>query len=82
MSQAEVASALGKSRAWVSLYEEGRIQRISEGDRDTISRLVGLDEPAAGRRPLVTMPEDELEEMLVRAAEMGATLALRRGRRS
>lgn len=78
-TQAQVAAAIRKSRPWVSQFENGEIKRLSEEDRHAISVALDLDRT---QRPLVTMDERALEELLVKAAEMGAEIALSRTRRA
>ena len=77
-SQAQVAEAIGKSRPWVAYFEAGKIKRLSEADRAALTTV--LDLGVKERRPLVTMDEETLEELLVKAAEMGADRALARRR--
>jgi transcriptional regulator with XRE-family HTH domain len=78
-TQAQVGAAIGKSRPWVSLFEAGAIKRLSERDRRAITVALDLDRT---KRPLVTMDEQALEELLVKAAEMGAERAFSRTRRA
>lgn len=74
-TQAQVAEAIGKSRPWVAMLEAGKIKRLGEQDRAALITVLEMDR---SKRPLVTMDEQALEELLVKAAEMGAERALSR----
>lgn len=78
-TQEDVADAIGKSRPWVGMFEGGRIRRLSPEDMAALTKVLGLERETPS--PLVTMDERTLEEMLVRAAELGAERAIRRIRR-
>ena len=59
------------------MFEVGKVRRLSEADRKALTYVLEMDRPPMQPK-LVGLDEQTLEEMLVRAAELGAERALRR----